>query len=201
MTDSQRKRTLAPGPLTGLVMLVVAASFGCWEQIDGGEWFPQMKRQPAVQAYEELNWNGRIEGMTPPEGTVPVGYSGIPDLKAMTLPQQDAVENPVSVSYESVKNGEKLFGQYCATCHGPLGMGDGPVAAKAPWAPNNYGPFQAILPLNGPMSIANAYSDGHIYTTISLGRGRMPNYSRISAMERWDIVNFIREINGRGLGK
>ena len=34
------------------VRLVLAAallgSLGCWEQIDGGKWFPQMKRQIAA---------------------------------------------------------------------------------------------------------------------------------------------------------
>lgn len=201
MTDPNfdRTRKRMPGPLMGLVLLAVALSFGCWEQIDDGNWFPQMKRQPAIQAYEEVKWNGQLEGFTPPEGTVPIGSSGLPDLGSMSLPEQDAVQNPVSAGLDSLKNGEKLFGQYCATCHGPLGMGDGPVAAAAPWAPNNKGPFQAILPLNGPMSIAKAYSDGHIYTTISLGRGRMPNYNRIPAMQRWDIVNYLREINGQGV--
>ena len=39
-------------------------------------------------------------------------------------------------------------------------------------------------------------TDGHIYTTISLGRGRMPNYSRITPEDRWNVVNYVRELNG-----
>jgi hypothetical protein len=47
--------------------------------------------------------------------------------------------------------------------------------------------------------MARVFSDGHIYTTISLGRGRMPNYNRIPPMERWDVLNYLREINGQGV--
>jgi mono/diheme cytochrome c family protein len=197
MTDL--RRSLVPRAWTLVVMLAVAASFGCWEQMDGGEWFPQMKKQIAVQAFEQVDWDHQEQGFTPPDGTVPIGGSALPDLAAMSLVEQDAVPNPVSASLDSLKNGEQLFVRFCSPCHGPLGMGDGKVAAPAPWAPNNKGPFQAILPINGPMSLAKAYSDGHIYTTISMGRGRMPSYNRIPAMERWDIVNYIREINGQGV--
>ena len=115
------------------------------------------------------------------------------------MAEQDALTNPVPATLDSLKNGEVLFGRYCATCHGPLGMGDGPVAAASPFSPGNTGPFPLILPINGPSSMARVFSDGHIYTTISIGRGRMPNYSRIPPMERWDVVNDLREINGQGV--
>jgi hypothetical protein len=186
-------------PLTVLVTFLVAGSFGCWEQMDDGKWFPQMKRQPAIQAFEEVTWRDQMQGFVPPEGTVPIGSSGLPDLASMELASQDALESPVPATLGSLKNGEKLFGRYCATCHGPLGMGDGPVAAASPFAPSNTGPFPLILPINGPSSMARVFSDGHIYATISLGRGRMPNYNRIPAMERWDVINYLREINGQGV--
>ncbi len=182
-----------------VIALFVGASFGCWEQMDGGEWFPLMKRQPAVQAFEEVLHRGQMQGFTPPDGTVPIGGSKLPDLASMDMAQQDALVNPVPATLASLKNGEKLFGRYCATCHGPEGLGDGPVAAASPFAPNNTGPFPLILPINGPTSMARVFSDGHIYTTISVGRGRMPNYNRIPALERWDVLNFVREINGQGV--
>ena len=55
-----------------------------------------------------------------------------------------------------------------------------------------------VLPVGGPTSMAKIFSDGHIYTTISTGRGRMPNYKRIPPRERWDLVNFLRDLNGQG---
>ena len=188
-----------PRPLAGALLLAVAASVGCWEQMDDGKWFPQMKRQPTVQAFEVVAHRGQLEGFMPPEGTVPVGGSSLPDLGSLALAEQDALRNPVAASLASLKNGELLFARYCSTCHGAEGMGDGPVAASSPFAPNATGPFPLVMPINGPTSLAKVFSDGHIYTTISVGRGRMPSYGRIPAMERWDLVNFLRELNGQGV--
>ena len=58
------------------------------------------------------------------------------------------------------------------------------------------GPFGLVLPIGGPSSLARVLTDGHIYATISLGRGRMPNYSRINPEDRWNVVNYVRELNG-----
>ena len=46
--------------------------------------------------------------------------------------------------------------------------------------------------------IARVRSDGHIYTTIRYGRRRMPGYARIAREDRWDIVNYVRYLNGQG---
>ena len=181
-----------------LCSIALLSSPVCWEQMDGGKWFPQMKVQPALAAFEEVVHNGQLQGFSPPEGTVPVGGSSRPDLAAMTMIEQDALENPVPATLSSLKNGEVMFQRFCATCHGAEGMGDGPVAASSPFAPHASGPLPLVLPINGPMSMANVFSDGHIYTTISSGRGRMPRYARIPAADRWDIVNFLRELNRPG---
>jgi len=179
--------------------LLALTTVGCWEQIDGGKWFPQMKRQMAVQAFEENavyheEFGGQRQGFTPPEGTVPVGYANVPDLESLGFAAQDAVPNPVPATLASLERGQELFGRYCSTCHGPEGKGNGPVAGP----PFGTGPFGLVLPIGGPTSLARALTDGHIYTTISLGRGRMPNYSRINPVDRWNLVNFVRELNGGG---
>jgi len=177
------------------IFFVLPLSFGCWEQVDGGKWFPQMKRQITVQAFEENTYVGQAQGFSPPEGTVPIGWGAVPDLASLTIPEQDALVNPVSSSLQSLKRGEVLFHRYCATCHGPEGLGNGPLAGP-PFGTD--GPFGMVLPVGGPSSMAKLFSDGHIYTTISIGRGRMPNYKRIPPSERWDLVNFLRDLNGQG---
>jgi mono/diheme cytochrome c family protein len=180
-----------------LLTLLAFTSAGCWEQMDGGKWFPQMKRQLAVQAFEDNAlfheaYGGQRQGFTPPEGTVPVSYAGVPDLRSLNMAGQDAVTNPVTPTLASLQRGQELFGRYCATCHGPAGEGDGPVAGP----PFGTGPFGLVLPIGGATSLARALTDGHIYSTISLGRGRMPNYSRINPEDRWNVVNYVRELNG-----
>ncbi|MCG8591793.1 MAG: cytochrome c [Proteobacteria bacterium] len=180
--------------LRGLGALSLVASLGCWEQIDDGQWFPQMKRQPAVQAFEDVGLEDGVAAFTTPEGAVPVGWNAYPDVANLPFAEQEALQNPVPATLASLKRGEELYQRTCATCHGPTGAGDGPVAGP----PFGTGPFGLVLPIGGPTSVARNLTDGHIYTTISIGRGRMPQYGRIAPEERWHVVNYVRELNGQG---
>ncbi len=184
----------SPRILAIALALFLFGSTGCWEQASV-EWWPQMKWQAAVQAFELNPYQDRGALFSPPEGTVPVGWGDVIDPALLSLAEQETVMNPRSASLTSLKNGEALFNVNCAACHGPTGAGDGPIAA-----PN--GPITGVLPI-GPGSplgfnLAAALTDGHIYTTISLGRGRMPNYRRISPDGRWDVVNYLRDLAGQG---
>jgi mono/diheme cytochrome c family protein len=175
-------------------MIALVGLPGCWEQVSV-EWFPQMKWQPAVQAFELNQYREGGALFSPPEGTVPVGWGDIVDPAMLPAADQETIVNPQSATLESLKNGQKLFDVNCRACHGKTGGGDGPIAA-----PN--GPIAGVLPI-GPgsplgFSLAPGLTDGHIYTTISLGRGRMPNYRRIGPEGRWDVVNYIRDLNGQG---
>ena len=174
------------------LLVLPILSLGCWEQVSPN-WFPQMKRQLAVQAYELNTYSADGAGMKPPEGTVSLG-NPYPDVAALGILEQEQLKNPVRANLASLKNGEILFQRYCSTCHGPEGKGDGPVAGP----PFGVGPFGLVLPVGGPASVAKVFSDGHIYTTMTLGRGRMPSYRRILPEHRWDIVNYIRDLNGQG---
>jgi mono/diheme cytochrome c family protein len=180
--------------LAALLATAVPGSLGCWEQVSY-DWFPQMKRQIPVQAYEVTGVPGHPEGFTPPPGVVAISEAPLPDLAAMDPATQDAVPNPVKMTLASLENGKAIYNRYCITCHGPKGEGNGPVAG----APFGKGPFGLVLPIGGQMSVVRNLSDGHIYTTISLGRGRMPNYRRIHPRDRWDVVNYVRELNAQGL--
>ena len=112
--------------------------------------------------------------------------------------EADVLVNPQPMSLASLENGRAQYQTFCATCHGEGGMGDGPVSMTG----NMMGPFAAVLPVAGPGSIALVRSDGHIYTTIRYGRRRMPGYARIAPLDRWDIVNYIRYLNGqKGVGQ
>lgn len=187
-----RKRHQVRVPVAGFLLALLGLSLGCWEQVSP-DWFPQMKRQAALQAFELNTIMGSGEGLKPPEGVVPLG-DPYPDLASMGIMEQEQLQNPVRANLASLKNGEKLFQRYCSTCHGPEGKGDGPVAG----APFGTGPLGLVLPVGGPASVAKVFSDGHIFTTMTLGRGRMPSYKRILPEHRWDIVNYIRDLNGQG---
>ena len=165
---------------------LLTGSLGCWEQWSES-WFPQMKWQKAVQAYERLDFEGSDAAFLPPEGSVPVG-AGVAPAPDIENPALDALVNPRPISLASLDNGRKQFQTYCATCHGANGGGDGPVSITSP----QKGPFAGVLPL----AVVAARSDGHIFTTIRYGRRRMPSYARIPENDRWDIVNYVRYLTG-----
>jgi len=165
---------------------------GCWEQWSES-WFPQMKWQKAVQAFERVDFEGRVEGFLPPEGTVPAVGAPPPSVDPLDLAAQDAVQNPRPMSLDSLENGRALYTRYCATCHGDTGVGDGPVSTMGELR----GPFVGVLAVGGPASIVRSRSDGHVYSTIRYGRRRMPSYQRIPDEGRWDVVNYLRYLNGQ----
>jgi mono/diheme cytochrome c family protein len=174
----------ARSAFTLLVVCAVAGSTGCWEQIDDGKWFPQMKRQIAVQAYEPVEHRNQLQGFTPPEGSVPITGGEAPVSNVIDA-EADVLVNPVPSDLRSLENGRALYDTTCAVCHGATGLADGPVAPV----------FAGVLPLVG---VVKARSDGHIYTTIRYGRRRMPGYGRIPAQDRWDIVNYVRYLDQKG---
>jgi len=190
---SSRDRIRCARIFSLLVALLASGSLGCWEQWSNA-WFPQMKWQPAVQAFESVAFEGRMEGFLPPEGTIPI--SGLdPDNSQMTDEEAGTLVNPRPKTLESLENGRNLFLTICITCHGPLGLGDGPVSMTGDIA----GPFVGVLPIAGPAGMAKIRPDGHIYNTIRYGRRRMPSYKRIPAQDRWDIVNYVKYLAQPGV--
>jgi hypothetical protein len=179
---------------------VIAIPFvgtGCWEQWSV-TWWPQMKWQNAVQAFEatdQKSAEGGFGAFEPPEGTVPI--DGVKRTGAMQPAETEALANPKTPpTLVSLENGKKQFETFCGPCHGLTGLGDGPVAGP----PFGKGPFLGVLPVAGPVGsqITKNFSDGHIYTVISQGVRRMPAYRRIPPDHRWDIVNYVRYMNGQG---
>ena len=172
---------------------MLTLSMGCWEQWSD-DWFPQMKRQKAVQAFETAA--DQVPGMpanfSPPQGTIPVSGGHGP---IETDAEANALENPRAYTLDSLKNGEAMYLRYCSTCHGDKGMGNGPVSFLG----DIRGPFLGVLPVIG--GVVNIRTDGHLYATITEGRRRMPSYSRIDADSRWDIVNYLRYLNGKRVGQ
>jgi mono/diheme cytochrome c family protein len=160
------------------------------------EWFPHMKRQPAIQAFEEVRFAGQTQGFSPPEGAVPIdGWE--PRIGRMDVVAADALVNPTNPQdLRSLENGQALYEIYCSVCHGPTGMGDGPVSSLGA----KTGPFGGVFPLVG---LTTSRSDGYIYNAIRLGGAgtpglRMPSYDRIPSGGRWDIVNYVRYLDRKG---
>ncbi len=184
--SSRRTRLRLLRSLFVLVALSLTSMVGCWEQWSN-DWFPQMKWQKAVQAFEEVTHGDQRQGFTPPEGTVPIDGGEAPVSNIIDA-ASDVLVNPRPANLDSIGNGRVQYERFCSTCHGMTGLGDGPVSMTG----EINGPLAGVLAVAGPTSIARIRSDGHIYTTIRYGRRRMPGYNRIQSDDRWDIVNYLR---------
>lgn len=162
-----RKYYLLLIPVLSLMGAVNAFSF---------PWSYDMWVQPSILPYE-----------------LPVVY---PDLSVSTtglriqpMPREDfenITVNPVPANEQSLAKGEKLFNTYCYVCHGMQGQGDGPVIKRG------------FYPLNLTTPGVIARTDGYIYAYIRYGgKVMMPSYREsITSEGAWDVVNYVRKLQG-----
>ena len=102
-------------------------------------------------------------------------------------PEAAQTKNPVAGSPESAANGAKLYGRYCAACHGKEGKGDGPGGAKLNPAPSNLTDEEW----------KHGQTDGEIFLVIhdgAKGTGMKGFASRLTEREIWDLVNYVRTL-------
>jgi mono/diheme cytochrome c family protein len=151
------------------------------------EWFTDFKRQPSVVTWEALDSAG-VRGN--PQTSVPITGSVVPGFAVSysnmpaTIDSMASLRNPTPPDSASVANGRKYYVINCAVCHGMVGRGDG-LAVK-------YGVFP--FPLTGDRG--RGLTDGYIFGMIRNGRGNMPPYNRIEEKDRWDVVNYVRGLQG-----
>lgn len=138
-------------------------------------WDIDMYRQESLKANEIAR--------SPVEGTVPVGRRPF----TLTLEEAEKVlENPVEFSFYSAWRGRRLWSSNCTPCHGASGAGGGAVAQTFPGIPN-------LLD-----DLYKGRTDGRIFAIIELGGTSMPRYGyKFSDQEQWDIVNYLRFLQGK----
>lgn len=157
--------------------------------LNGCEWFTDFKRQPHVVTWE--SWRADSLGVRgAPQGSVPLGGTAVPGWMVSYAPTMATIDsmagipNPVAVTEASLANGRKYFEINCAVCHGSNADGVTPNT--------RYGIIS--IPLTG--QITKARTDGYIFGMIRNGRNTMPTYNRIEERDRWDVVNYVRALQG-----
>jgi mono/diheme cytochrome c family protein len=135
------------------------------------DWPSFMEIQPSYKAMDD---------------PLPVPPQAIPVDGPAYIPNMGAPSNPVPADATSLARGAELYSITCTACHGTNGKGDGPVAAFL----QNKKPID----LTGPIGIS--LSDGAIFMTITNGtQGGMPPLNEnLTIRERWDVVNYVREL-------
>ena len=167
------------------------------------DWFTDFKDQPRIEPWESYALSdtlgvvdtaaaARIPFRGQPVFSVPVTGRVAPALAVSYFPappQLDSLAailtNPTAPDSASLERGRKHYQINCAVCHGLDGNGRGPATY--------YG--MPAIGIAGPST--QAYADGYIFGIIRNGRGLMPTYNRIEEMERWDVVNYVRGLQGR----
>jgi mono/diheme cytochrome c family protein len=161
--------------------------------VAGCEWFTDFKRQPSLWTWEPVK-----DSLTPsrgnPQMSVPVTGMAVAGFQVSyaplpgTIDSMSPIPNPHAVSAASLANGRKYYSINCAVCHGDRAMGDGPAT--------KYG----IPGINLTTDVTKGRTDGYIFGMIRNGRGLMPPYNRIEEPDRWDLVNYLRALQGSGGG-
>jgi mono/diheme cytochrome c family protein len=178
--------SVARGRSIATAMLLVALT-GC-------SWFTDFKQQPKIDPWDTPNDSTPPRGN--PQGSVPLYGTAAPEFMYGRdfngLNAMSALANPVAVNQESIDRGRKSYQINCAVCHGANGGGF-PTAVIWKVAPMIAAPPIGTANSNSAMKL----TDGYIFGIIRNGRGLMPSYNRIEEAERWDIVNYLRTLQGR----
>jgi mono/diheme cytochrome c family protein len=165
-------------------MAILAAS-----SLTSCSWFTDFKDQPKMEPWESVSDSvpprGNPQNSVPVHGTQAAGFLVSRQPLPATIDSMTTLANSVAADARSLDNGRKLYQINCAVCHGTTGQGNGAAV--------RYG-MAGIALVNDRV---RAMSDGYIWGMIRNGRGLMPAYNRIEELERWDVVNYVRGLQGR----
>lgn len=96
------------------------------------------------------------------------------------------LKNPFAGNTVATAEGKVIYEQMCVLCHGITGKGNGEAGLSLEKKPAN---FLALK------NIPNE-SDGEIFWKITVGKPPMSSYDELlSEDQRWQLVNYIRELN------
>jgi len=186
VSDKRGKREEGSGKRgTRALTLVMALT------LTGCSWFTDFKQQPKIDPWDSPSDTIPFHGN--PQMSVPITGSSAPGFIYDRAPTPQAVSamasipNPIPADQASVNRGRIQYQINCAVCHGPSGAGNGVVT--------KYGLFPP--PIGTSASAAAGYTDGYIFGIMRNGRGLMPTYNRIEESDRWDIVNYVRSLQGK----
>lgn len=174
------------GRAAAAVVLAALSLGACDDQIKHLEQrtplFNTMSWQPSVEAFEERT-------PLPVPGTMPIDGERTYDL----LAADSMLASPISGTEADLARGAELYRQFCTPCHGVTGAGDGSVVGQ------NRIPNIPLLNIRGELT--RGYTDGYIWGMIANGRGLMPAYRRIPAMDRWYLVAYVRQLQAEAMAE
>jgi mono/diheme cytochrome c family protein len=151
----------------------------------------QMARSPAYGAFApNPNFPDGITFQLPPKGSMARGtevFAYGPEPTEMVRAGKE-LKSPVSIGHpETRKQGALLYANYCQCCHGPTGMGDGPVSKRG-----------FPMPLSFLKPQAMDLKDGEMFQILTFGKGNMPAHAvQLTPAERWAVVLHVRVLQDK----
>lgn len=186
-----RRFALAAG-LVAVALAAGGAGAGCELGIPAGQ-----------EPYYELNWTDMgdqpkvkpqrsdLTGQTPWGMFAPPVGAVAMDEHPYRFTQNEAElagragASPVPTTPQLVAQGKWVFTNFCISCHGPQGAGDGPVTKKFPAPPHLM------------RQKVRDYTDARIFHVPMRGQGSMPSYAKqLEPHELWAVVAYIRDLQG-----
>ena len=208
-TDNRQPTTVIILPAT----LAVFALASCGHPDSPGlEYFPDMYRSPAVEAYVDYGQDPyyfgdslveaqrlKQQARLPVPGTI--AFSADASKAAYNFPYPYANTNddyeraglevkcPLPMTQENVDKGKVIFEKMCKHCHGEKGAGDGTVVANG-----GYPPPTAY---NGPLK---GLPEGKIFHSLTYGKnlGMGSHASQLNKEERWLVTRYVQYLQNDG---
>ncbi len=181
-------------PLSLFIFISVLGLLACdrTNNDPGYDYFPDMAYSKGFETYSESKVFS--DGKTlrePVDGTIPLGIVPYPYEKNDTdrLLAGKELLNPLAVNEANRERGRIAYNRYCINCHGTVGDGNGNLFTSGLY------PFKPSPLINEKVK---NIPDGEIYHVISVGQGvMMPYEGLIRPDDRWKIVMYVRELQGR----
>ncbi|MDB0601278.1 cytochrome c [Tenacibaculum maritimum] len=155
------------------------------------------KRKPQVQYMPDMyvsvpydanganGINGKMVDRDPVAGTIKRGgYVAFeyPDTNEGYELAKTELKNPLKLTEENLENGKKMYGIYCAVCHGKKGDGAGILSKRDK--------FNGI-----PNYKDRDITEGSIYYVIMYGRNLMGSHaSQLTTKERWQVTQYVEKL-------
>ncbi len=166
----------------GFALMVSIGILSCSDTANRNyQYMPNMYEPVGYETYGAYEiFSGEQEAMLPVAGTIPRGwrpYDYENTTEGLNLAKTD-LKNPLDVTDKNLSEGKKLYGIYCAICHGEKGDGQGILMTR-----------EKILGIPSYDDPGRIITEGGIYHVQMYGLNSMGSYaSQTNELERWQIV-------------
>ena len=153
--------------------------------------FTDMYNQISLKPQEEGSMNEFVVGAVSVDGSEIEDPNDRFSRIVKDIVSETATMNPIKPDGASLADGKLKYNTYCAVCHGTTREYN-----KQGFAKTKINELGMIAPTIIPLT--PSFSDGYLYHKTKYGGAVMPAMGcAATAEERWNIVNYIRELEKR----